>query len=249
MIRRPPRSTRSEFYSPTIYANDERTSFASSARCGKKYGTTGGYSYTNPRMKATNESYISHQVQASDTLQGIALRYGVTTEQVKRSNKLWTNDSLYLREYLRIPIVSDHVTTPTSEASAIMTESKSTLVVLNPNGSQSSINSNDSERSLQDYLGHIDSKIDHAVNEAKKLQSSSNVANDGVRLNGIGGSLRGHRPKLHAPIRLRHSLSSEYGGEFNALTADLSATKVVGQNGRTSQTSLQRSTQDEMFEL
>lgn len=39
---------------------------------------------------------------------GIALKYGSTVEQIKRENKLWTNDSLFLREYLLIPIASEN---------------------------------------------------------------------------------------------------------------------------------------------
>lgn len=52
---------------------------------------------------------IKHMVQPSDTLQGIALRYGVTMEEIKRENKLWTSDSLFLRPWLAIPVAGDVV--------------------------------------------------------------------------------------------------------------------------------------------
>ncbi|XP_064645178.1 lysM and putative peptidoglycan-binding domain-containing protein 2-like isoform X2 [Lineus longissimus] len=63
----------------------------------RKYGST-----TNSTRR--NETYIQHKLVEGDTLQGLALKYGVTMEDIKRCNKMWTNDSLYLRETLLIPI-------------------------------------------------------------------------------------------------------------------------------------------------
>ncbi|XP_014667822.1 PREDICTED: lysM and putative peptidoglycan-binding domain-containing protein 2-like [Priapulus caudatus] len=47
--------------------------------------------------------YIKHNVEPSDTLQGVALRYGVAVEKIKRANKLWSNDTLFLKT-LYIPL-------------------------------------------------------------------------------------------------------------------------------------------------
>ncbi|KAL1777916.1 hypothetical protein HispidOSU_015493 [Sigmodon hispidus] len=44
---------------------------------------------------------------AGDTLQGIALKYGVMMEQIKRANKLFTNDCIFLKKTLSIPILSE----------------------------------------------------------------------------------------------------------------------------------------------
>ncbi|KAF8927664.1 hypothetical protein BGZ47_001996 [Haplosporangium gracile] len=46
---------------------------------------------------------IIHQVTTTDTLAGIALNYGIQVSILKKSNKLWTNDSIYTRKYLYIP--------------------------------------------------------------------------------------------------------------------------------------------------
>ncbi|XP_062922053.1 lysM and putative peptidoglycan-binding domain-containing protein 2 [Mobula hypostoma] len=53
------------------------------------------------------ERYIHHPVGEGDTLQGLALRYGVTTEQIKRANKLFTSDCIFLRKTLLIPVISE----------------------------------------------------------------------------------------------------------------------------------------------
>lgn len=42
-----------------------------------------------------------------DNLSNIKLKL-LQVEQIKRENKLWTNDSLFLREYLLIPIASEN---------------------------------------------------------------------------------------------------------------------------------------------
>eukprot|EP01100_Stratorugosa_tubuloviscum_P000828 TRINITY_DN1185_c3_g2_i1.p1 TRINITY_DN1185_c3_g2~~TRINITY_DN1185_c3_g2_i1.p1 ORF type:complete len:170 (-),score=71.92 TRINITY_DN1185_c3_g2_i1:48-485(-) len=36
--------------------------------------------------------FVKHQVMATDTLTGIALKYGVTIDEIKKTNKLFTND-------------------------------------------------------------------------------------------------------------------------------------------------------------
>ncbi|XP_041650855.1 lysM and putative peptidoglycan-binding domain-containing protein 2 [Cheilinus undulatus] len=65
------------------------------------------YGSTASVTASLGEKYIEHRVTDSDTLQGIALKYGVTMEQVKRANKLFSNDCIFLRHSLNIPVVSE----------------------------------------------------------------------------------------------------------------------------------------------
>ncbi|XP_032568792.1 lysM and putative peptidoglycan-binding domain-containing protein 1 [Chiroxiphia lanceolata] len=44
-----------------------------------------------------------HRLQPGDTLQGLALRYGVTMEQIQRANRLYTSDTIFLKPTLLIP--------------------------------------------------------------------------------------------------------------------------------------------------
>ncbi|XP_015192207.2 lysM and putative peptidoglycan-binding domain-containing protein 1 [Lepisosteus oculatus] len=53
------------------------------------------------------ERRVEHQVQPGETLQGLALKYGVTMEQIKRANRLYTNDSIFLKKSLSIPVLTD----------------------------------------------------------------------------------------------------------------------------------------------
>nr|XP_056709274.1 lysM and putative peptidoglycan-binding domain-containing protein 1 isoform X2 [Euleptes europaea] len=50
------------------------------------------------------ERRIEHCLEPGDTLPGLAVKYGVTTEQIKRANRLYTNDSIFLKKTLYIPV-------------------------------------------------------------------------------------------------------------------------------------------------
>ncbi|KAI9236589.1 MAG: hypothetical protein BYD32DRAFT_437315 [Podila humilis] len=54
--------------------------------------------------EAIGKRVIIHQVAITDTLAGIALYYGIQVPILKKSNKLWTNDSIHTRKYLYIPV-------------------------------------------------------------------------------------------------------------------------------------------------
>ncbi|KAJ3042301.1 LysM and putative peptidoglycan-binding domain-containing protein 1 [Rhizophlyctis rosea] len=47
---------------------------------------------------------IVHEIKPGDTLEGICLMYSVKASDIKRYNRLWTNDSIHLRKTLDIPI-------------------------------------------------------------------------------------------------------------------------------------------------
>ncbi|XP_036323875.1 uncharacterized protein LOC118737470 isoform X2 [Rhagoletis pomonella] len=78
---------------------NEKQSIRESARSLKKYGST----CCNQNLR-NNETLIRHDVEKTDTLQGIALKYGCTTEQIRRANRLFASDSLFLRQFLLIPV-------------------------------------------------------------------------------------------------------------------------------------------------
>jgi spore germination protein YaaH len=84
---------------------DERVSICDNTKPLRKYG-----SISNNTNFVRNEHYIKHVVTETDTLQGLALKYSVTTEQIRNANRLFTNDSLFLREHLYIPTSDTNAT-------------------------------------------------------------------------------------------------------------------------------------------
>ncbi|KAM9722678.1 lysM and putative peptidoglycan-binding domain-containing protein 1 [Menidia menidia] len=57
-------------------------------------------------LSPVRQRRIEHTIQPGETLQGLALKYGVSMEEIKRANRLYTNDSIFLKKSLSIPVLS-----------------------------------------------------------------------------------------------------------------------------------------------
>lgn len=58
-------------------------------------------------LSPVRQRRIEHKIQPGETLQGLALKYGVSMEQIKRANRMYTNDSIFLKKSLSIPVLLD----------------------------------------------------------------------------------------------------------------------------------------------
>ncbi|KAL3287891.1 hypothetical protein HHI36_002347 [Cryptolaemus montrouzieri] len=152
--------TRVQFYKIAIVKSEE------SARSLKKYGST------SSKHATKSENYVKHYVCHTDTLQGIALKYDVSIEQIRRANRLWASDSLFLKEFLLIPVPLDVSMNNMSPAS-ISSTSTPTLSPL-----QSVHQSYEDEDTIDKFLGKIDASIATTKAEVKKTQSNSEFASD-----------------------------------------------------------------------
>ncbi|XP_030397872.1 lysM and putative peptidoglycan-binding domain-containing protein 1 isoform X1 [Gopherus evgoodei] len=70
--------------------------------CGSKTRSYG--SLVKSMCSPVRERRVEHRLEPGDTLQGLALKYGVTMEQIKRANRLYTSDSIFLKTTLHIPV-------------------------------------------------------------------------------------------------------------------------------------------------
>ncbi|CAG5116687.1 unnamed protein product, partial [Candidula unifasciata] len=87
--------------------NGERQGLHQSLRSQMGYGTavlSAATRKTTPRTR----KFISRHLLRTDTLMGIALKYGVTVHDLKKENKIWNNDHLFLRETILIPLTSEN---------------------------------------------------------------------------------------------------------------------------------------------
>ncbi|XP_052813286.1 lysM and putative peptidoglycan-binding domain-containing protein 1-like isoform X2 [Mya arenaria] len=165
----------------------ERRFFGEIVRNANTYGST-----TKPRPKYAK--FAKHDISRLDTLQGIALKYGATVEQIKRENKLWTNDSLFLREYLYIPITNENTHLIKDDWELLSSDevrSRSNSELLNSNedlgarGSDKtepnvnvgeSVNSAKSETAGMDFFSKYDSSIAALKSKVDKLEQNSSPA-------------------------------------------------------------------------
>lgn len=86
------------------------------------------------------------------------------TEQIRRTNRLWTNDSLFLRESLLVPVPAEDTSTEVKLAD------KSTLLNLANNNSQNGI---DSDCSYNEFLVKIDCSIANTKSQVMLAQGNS----------------------------------------------------------------------------
>jgi len=56
-----------------------------------------------------NTKFIKHTVKHSDTIQGIALRYGTRAQEIKISNNLWNDTNLFGRKVILIPVTVEEL--------------------------------------------------------------------------------------------------------------------------------------------
>nr|XP_028562103.1 lysM and putative peptidoglycan-binding domain-containing protein 2 isoform X2 [Podarcis muralis] len=138
------------------------------------------------------ERYVEHRISACDTLQGIALKYGVTMEQIKRANKLFTNDCIFLRKTLNIPVISEKpllfnglnsLESPENEADTPSSCEDGPVTVQEDNSSPSPQEPDNhlpppEELSAKDFLHRLDLQIKMSKQAARKLKPEDNREDD-----------------------------------------------------------------------
>ncbi|KAM6058255.1 lysM and putative peptidoglycan-binding domain-containing protein 2 isoform 1-T1 [Chlamydotis macqueenii] len=134
------------------------------------------------------ERYVEHRLSAGDTLQGIALKYGVTMEQIKRANKLFTNDCIFLRKTLNIPVISEKpllfnglnsLESPENETVDSSPSCDEGLMTVQEESSSPSPQEPDNpptapeELSAKDFLQRLDLQIKLSKQAARKLKDDN----------------------------------------------------------------------------
>ncbi|XP_023212245.1 lysM and putative peptidoglycan-binding domain-containing protein 2 isoform X1 [Centruroides vittatus] len=222
----------------------ERTSLGCYVKKQTKYGSVSNN--INRR-----EKYIVHTVHPDDTLQGIALKYGVTMEQIKRANKLWSADCLFLRPTLNIPVAADLANFSLKSGtdvsnSEINGKNKETHCT-----DSGDFNLNDTistrEESLADFLIRIDSSIAETKDKVKYLQQITVHSDDDLNVSRQKIQKYKHR-HLHSTGSLNIT-----GSSSQDFTDDISIPPqpVVMTGGHKVRSSLRKleKQQDEIFEL
>nr|XP_033779986.1 lysM and putative peptidoglycan-binding domain-containing protein 1 [Geotrypetes seraphini] len=144
--------------SPALLAGGRSQSYGSLAQCARR------------------RQQRRHQLQPGDTLQGLALKYGVTMEQIKRANRLYTGDSIFLKKTLYIPILteqkrlenglsSEDEGTDNRDAESSQSEKQKVM----------GEDAQSDELSATDFLKKLDSKISVSKRAAVKALHNSEI--------------------------------------------------------------------------
>uniref|UniRef100_A0A1L8E3R7 Putative cell wall macromolecule catabolic process n=1 Tax=Nyssomyia neivai TaxID=330878 RepID=A0A1L8E3R7_9DIPT len=215
----------------------------------KKYGSTCNH-------VRNTDILVRHEVEKSDTLQGIALKYGCSTEQIRRANRLYASDSLFLRQYYSGTSVDRNSPYATSkderphslppQRSASLAENCSADTNANTSRSLDHMALSPDEenrRSVDEFLGKIDSTIAESRKYVKKSQNSIDfLSPDCVDGDGIFSPTKRTNSASYSGTS-HHRNSSSSGSDTSHL--------IMMTQGRHVQNSLQRHErqQDELFEL
>lgn len=216
---------------------DERVSIRESARPLKKYGSTCNH------MKR-NEEYIKHAMVKGDTLQGIALKYGVTTEKIRRVNRLFASDSLFLREYLLIPVTKESPFYKSGERVTEFCPSQHRASIAGMPSRDFSPGSPDEKKTFDDFLNRVDSSLANIKKHVEKSKENSEFVND------LEDGFVRHRPT--ARLRQSTSLGATSSHSYNeVIPPPLPPPPTVLTQGRRVNTSLQRleRAHDDLFQL
>ncbi|XP_069805921.1 lysM and putative peptidoglycan-binding domain-containing protein 1 isoform X2 [Dendropsophus ebraccatus] len=137
----------------------------------RSYGSLVQTPYSPARVRK-----VDHLVQPGDTLQGLALKYGVTMEQIKRANRLYTNDSIFLKKYLSIPVPFEQpeLTNGESPTEGSETAGEKTGTASRPQRSMS-VDARKDDVTVVDFMTKLDTRIRvskrAAVKKMKEVES------------------------------------------------------------------------------
>ncbi|XP_058467620.1 lysM and putative peptidoglycan-binding domain-containing protein 2 [Malaya genurostris] len=234
----------------------EKQSIRDSARALKKYGSISasgtafsGSGHRSPAM--CTEALIRHEIEKTDTLQGIALKYGCSMEQIRRINRLLPTDTIFLRQFLMIPVDKDSPYYP-KDPSAIIRPSalslRSASVSACPSNSSACPTPMDtgvgdaniispeeeSRKNMEEFLGKIDSSIASSrkyIAESQKnsefmgSQSDDNIFSSGASMNSSGYY---SKPRAYSTASSSSSISSYQQYHYHTVNAAAGAGQMVG---------------------
>uniref|UniRef100_A0A915PQY0 LysM domain-containing protein n=1 Tax=Setaria digitata TaxID=48799 RepID=A0A915PQY0_9BILA len=171
---------------------DERTFL-----CG--YQRTRGYgSLSNIHVSTkTYRTIIQHQIKPNDTLQGLVLKYNTSMSEIKRLNRLWSNESLHLKEFVGIPIYDEVLEKSCSLHRSIDEGDRccgESLKLQHTSG-----------ESLQDIFKRIDTNIRKMTSSVHKLTENSAAdlltedLKTGLTRSKPDGKVKNRRPRNHHP--------------------------------------------------
>ncbi|CAJ0576044.1 unnamed protein product, partial [Mesorhabditis spiculigera] len=131
----------------------------------RRYGTTQRVSHSKPPQ------LIEHTIRPEDTIAGLALRYNSSITDIKRINKLWSNESLFLKSRITIPV---HCDTPISPPTVnLVPESPRKISKKQPGRDEPPPKGTQPEQSMRDILNRIDTSIKKSSKTVSKLEKES----------------------------------------------------------------------------
>jgi len=142
----------------------------------RTYGTIAG---NGAFMPSPTRQFAVHQVKGDETLAGLALKYDLTVEDLRRCNNLWANDNVWTGQVLRIPVATASSSSNESPSASSSSSSSSSSTTTSGTTSSSSTSGSlhsppprrkssakpeaavaaASDQTIEEYLNRLDKSI------------------------------------------------------------------------------------------
>ncbi len=124
---------------------------------------------------------INHTVASNETLAGIALKYDITVEDIRRTNSgLWTSNSVWVGQVIKIPIILSETSLMSSDTIPEEHQAKQLNKVHGKGKTKGS-----SKKDQQDQIGPTPSefwtKMDSSIEETKKASKQYKRSEDSLQ--------------------------------------------------------------------
>lgn len=189
-------------------------------------------SYGSLVHSPVRERQLEHLVQPGETLQGLALKYGVTMEHIKRANRLYTNDSIFLKKSLYIPVLTNPEAPSSSQSEAGKEEGAGPPQGENGSSANGAGGGGAGDLSAADFLKRLDGLISQSKEAAVKT----------IQEGGEKGLLEGDAPFRASAYHSSRGQSPSPRTQQRALLGPVPLTK-------TRLTKSLRDHEDEIFKL
>jgi len=155
-------------------------------------------------MKQSTSQYVKHYLDKSDTLQGLALKYDCSTDELRRINKLYSSDSIFVRQYLLVP--APKVFPASDPEHAGVPQPALNVIEKQP----------DKEEDVFSFLKQLDSKISASKNAMKDYKFDNSLISDEDREGSVryfqnSNMFQSNSGKAH---KYTHSQSIENNNHF-----------------------------------
>jgi hypothetical protein len=190
-------------------------------------------------------------------------------EQIRRANRLFANDSLFLRQFLMVPVNKDSPFYPKDTTSHMLSKRANTIAApssskdFSPNDSMDSLTSPTDDDEHRKYMEEFLDKIDTSIASSKKMVREQQKNSDFISssqsddsLYSSGNSFINHNydlahPSASSSYQQYQSLNHQAARHSLGGMSNDSSQLIVKTQGRHVRNSLQRleKQQDEIFEL
>lgn len=89
---------------PSIFCSTRWASLLLACRTRRLGLRPSAFPFRTSPVGRQNRECLTHVVNSSETMAGIALKYDISAEDIRRTNGLWANDNVWPGQRLRIPV-------------------------------------------------------------------------------------------------------------------------------------------------